>query len=353
VRTALGLIQVARSHAYCRQCRQPEFPADRLLGLCGWLTPRALRMACLAGIHDPFRRAEQMLVELAGWSIDAETIRRHCLAEAQRATTQRPQRVGLAKQFSQSAGDHEVHIDAGKVNTPDGWRDVKVAVFACRQRGPAATAANYEQRDLPAPSVRSVLAGVCEAVGFGQRCQAEAQRLGVATEARLSVLGDGAEWIWNLAGEHFAGATQVLDVYHGVEHLAAAGRAAFGEAQDDLRRWLNEARQLLVGDGYAGVCVALLASMAEEAVRRKLDAEAAAVLNYFSAHQGRLGYAGRLRRGQVIGSGLVEGTIKQRVNLRVKRTGARWQPGHVGPFVEFMAMADSLEWDEHWAAMAT
>ena len=31
------------------------------------------------------------------------------------------------------------------------------------------------------------------------------------TPEQLSVLGDGASWVWNLSGEHFCGAEQVLD----------------------------------------------------------------------------------------------------------------------------------------------
>jgi hypothetical protein len=60
----------------------------------------------------------------------------------------------------------------------------------------------------------------------------------------------------------------------------------------------------------------------------------------------------RLRRGQAIGSGAVEGAIKQLVNLRMKRTGARWRLEHVGPFVELQALADGPEWAEHWASLA-
>jgi len=51
----------------------------------------------------------------------------------------------------------------------------------------------------------------------------------------------------------------------------------------------------------------------------------------------------RLRRGQSIGSGLVEGTIKQMVNLRMKQTGVRWRLEHVGPFVELRALAAGPE----------
>lgn len=349
--TALGAIRVARCHGYCQRCGQPEFAADRLLGVDDWLTARARRMACLAGIHDPFRKAEQLLGELAGWSVDAETIRRRCHATAANARQQRPQRQELPKEFAHATGERELHIDAGKVNTPDGWRDVKMAVFACRERGAATTADDYEQRQLPAPATRALVAEVEEAQVFGRRCQIEAQRLGVSA-ATLSVLGDGAEWIWNLAAERFAEAMQTLDIYHGVEHLAAAARPVFGEGEP-LNAWLDAARRRLVGDGYWGVCEVLAQPLADAEQQRQLAAGTGAVLNYFCGHRERLGYAVRLRRGQAIGSGVVEGAIKQRINVRMKRAGARWLAEQVGPFVELVALADSTEWSEYWAMMAS
>jgi len=349
--TAVGAICLGRSHGYCKDCRQPQFAADRLLGLDGWLTPRARAMADRAGVRDPFRRAESLLHELAGWSIDAETLRRYCHQDAAAARKARGGRRASPRQFAAAPGDRELHIDAGKVNTPEGWRDVKVAAAACRQRADPATAADYEQRGLPRPCARSVIAAVEEASAFGERCAAEAGRLGLSAES-LSVLGDGAEWIWNLAGAHFAGATQVLDVYHGCEHLAAAGRAALGDGPQGSR-WLEEARGKMIGDGYWGVCEAIAGLGADPATAARLGAAGAAALNYFAGHQGRMGYALRLRRGQSIGSGLVEGSIKELVNLRMKRGGARWLPEYVGPFVEMLAMADGPEWGEFWMDMAT
>jgi hypothetical protein len=351
VRTALGSIRLRRWHGGCGLCGQVGFAADRLLGLEGWLTVRARRMACLAGLHEPFRKAEQVLAELAGWSIDAETLRRYAHAEATAAKQQRPERTALPTAFAQAPGEVELHIDAGKVNTPEGWRDVKVAVIARRESGPAATAADYEQRDLPAPAVRAVVAAVIDAETFGQHCQVEAARLGLNEATALSVLGDGAEWIWNLAEARFAGAAQVLDVYHAIEHLAAAGRQALGE-NEAFAPWLHAVRAQLVGDGYAGVCVGLAQPLDDPEAGARLAAAAGSTLNYFAGHRDRLGYAVRLRRGQVIGSGLVEGTIKERVNLRLKRTGARWRAAQVGPFVELLALSDSPEWDEYWMLLA-
>lgn len=348
--TAIGPIQARRWHGRCRTCGEPGFAADRVLGVIGWLTIRAERMACKAGLHDPFRKAESLLEELSGWSVDGETLRRHTHAAASQATQTRSQRTELPQAFAAATGDVEVHIDAGKVNTLEGWRDVKVAVFAVRPRG-AATDSDYEQRDLPAPAVRAILAAVEGVEAFGPRCGTEARRLGLTDPARISVLGDGADWIWNLADLHFAGAAQVLDVYHGIEKLAGVGRVVCGDGPA-FAAWLDAARRLLVGEGYCGACEALQRTPSEPMAAERLAAASGPALNYFAGHRDRMNYAARLKRGQTIGSGLVEGTIKERVNLRLKRTGARWKAEHVGPFVELLALSDSPEWNEHWKLVA-
>ena len=45
-----------------------------------------------------------------------------------------------------------------------------------------------------------------------QRAQREARRRGFDAAPRRVVLGDGAEWIWNLAGEQFPGAIEIVDL---------------------------------------------------------------------------------------------------------------------------------------------
>lgn len=61
-------------------------------------------------------------------------------------------------------------------------------------------------------------------------------------------------------------------------------------------------------------------------------------------------HARRLAAGRSIGSGAVEGGIKQLVNLRMKRTGARWRVEHVGPLVELRAMSQTPAWQSLWVA---
>ena len=257
----------------------------------------------MAGLNGPFLEADTLSAALAGRHVCAETIRKCCHQAATEARERRDELDSLPEAFAKAASqDREAHIDAGEVDTPDGWRD-----------------ADYEQRDLPSPSARSVIAEVEAASAFGPRGKAEAERLGVVdtparTTERLSVPGDGAEWIWNPADVQSPGAAQVLDVYHAVDEPAEAGREEFGSGTVEMGQWLAEARENLVADGCVGACEALMRPAAGEAEgveasvggderqlpRGMMGAEvAAAVLNYFCGHQIRPGYAGRLREGRL------------------------------------------------------
>jgi hypothetical protein len=337
---------VARTYFKCPRCDQGDFGADGVLGIDGYLTVGAQRMASLAGVRQSFGCAEQLLAELAGWHLDEESIRRLCHAVAGEAAATREERA-TAERFAQVGGDLELQIDAGKVNTLEGWRDVKVAVFARRERGEPACAEQWHQRKLPAPSVRSVVAAIEEAEHFGKRCATEAQRLELTDASQFTVLGDGAEWIWNLAEHRFAGAAQNLDIYHAAEHLADAAGAWFGKDHPETRTQADQATLRLLQDGYCGV-VEWIGEISREPIAGSDGASLGSALNYFAGHQDRVNYVLRLHRGQSIGSGMIEGSIKQLLNRRLKQTGARWKIEHVGPLVELHALANSPEWNAYW-----
>ena len=303
-------------------------------------------MACLLGVQRSFEKAQAALLGVAGWDLDDNTIRRLCHATATRARSTREQRQ-TAEAFAQATGDLEVQIDAGKINTTGGWRDLKVAVFDRREPGDPIGPSEWDERDLPAPSVRSVVAAVEEAALFGERCAAEATRLGLDDPKPMSVLGDGAEWIWNLADRHFEGASQCLDFWHAAGYLGEAAKAVFGSGGDQAKAALGRGKGKLLEDGYWGA-VEWIGELGVEMPAGGDGAALGPVLNYLAGHQGRMNYVSRLRRGQSIGSGLVEGSIKQLLNVRMKQTGARWKVEHVGPLVELGALADGPEWDAFW-----
>jgi len=348
--TAIGKIAIRRGYRVCGDCGDAGFRADAVLGSVGFVTRRALRQICHVGASDSFERGERTLRELSGWSVDAETIRRLCHAEAARCRKSEAERRAVAESFQRAEGDREIQIDAGKVNTETGWRDVKVASLAVRRPAERSTSEDYERRDLPKPSARRVIAAIEAAEAFGPRCRAEAERLGLTDDTELTVLGDGAEWIWNIAAQRFAGADQNLDVYHATEYLADLARAGFGDDSMAVKEWTGSAQKRLVADGWAGVCEFVHQSAAGVKDRAAFESAYPRVANYLSGHRDRMKYAARLHQGKSIGSGMIEGTIKQMVGRRLKQTGARWKTDHVAPFVELIGLDNGPEWDAYWSA---
>jgi hypothetical protein len=243
-------------------------------------------MACLPGVQRSFEKAEVAPLEVAGWELDDDTIRQLCHATAARAGSTRERRA-TAEVFAQAEGDLELQIDAGKVDALDGWRDVKVAVLARREPGEPITPSEWDERDLPAPSVRSVVAAVEEAEAFGERCLAETTRLGLTDPAKINVLGDGAEWTWNLAERRSSGASQCLDFWHGAGHLGDGAKAVFGSGSGQAGAGLDRGKRRLLDDGYWGVTE----WVGELAVKVPVGGDGAAlgaVLNYFAGHRSRL-----------------------------------------------------------------
>jgi len=243
-------------------------------------------MASLLGVQRSFEKAEVALLEVAGWDLDDNTIRLLCHATAARAGTTRAQRT-TAEAFAQADGDLEVQIDAGKINTLEGRRDVKAAVLDRREPDEPIRPSEWDERDLPAPSVRSVVAAVEEAGAFGARCAAEATRLGLIDPKELNVLGDGAEWIGNLAEQRFPGASQCLDFWHAAGHLGEGARAVLGSGSAEAEAALDRGKEKLLEDGYCGV-VEWIGELGLPIPAGGDGAALGPVLNYFAGHQTRV-----------------------------------------------------------------
>jgi len=345
--TALGLVELRRENSV-DPVDGSVYLADQVLGLDGFLTLQATRLVTLAGIEHSFARAQQILQEFCGWQVDDDVIRKTTHREAKRATETRSERDD-AEVFAQTPGGFEVLVDAGKVNTLEGWRDVKIGLFLRRMLGLPATPEQWDDRELPAPLITSMIAAIETSDEFGTRLRAEADRLNVTTATDVTVLGDGAEWIWNLADLHLPQSKGMLDIYHGIERLSDAVKAVWGPTNPLTVGHIEAGRQALLAGGKPGLerWLGTLFAQVPAGVSPDPLLEMAA---YFAKHPTHLNYAERLGQGRSIGSGAVEGAIKQTVNLRMKRTGARWRVDHVGPLVELRALSHTDVWQSLWVA---
>jgi hypothetical protein len=344
--TAAGRVTLRRRYFRCPGCGLTAYPLDARLGLGDFLSPRATRLACLAVATWSFAVAADRLDELAGVRVDDETLRRST-EPAARALLERREATGpAAVPFAAAAGRTEFATDGVLAPTRGGWREVKVGLFQKRPDGPPAEPEEWATRVLPAATAAVPFARLEDCDTFAARWGGWAGRLGIPADEPLTVLGDGAAWIWNRTAEQFPQAGELLDIFHATEHIAAAARVLFGEGTGAGRVWTERTRRQLLGDGWPGVCDAVgdLVTGGMSAVGRAALDE---LLRYFAGQSNRLGYYARLQGGRSIGSGAVEGLAK-RVGRRLKVAGRGWDEENVDPIATLAITVQGREWDDLW-----
>jgi hypothetical protein len=323
-------------------------PADDRLGLAGFLSPGATRLACLAAASWSFDVAADRLEEFCGVRLDDETIRRH-VHRAAAVLVQRREAEPPRREFAAAEGDVEFLTDGVLAPTRGGWRELKLALFLKRPRGDAAEPDCWAARGLPRPTARAAYARLEPCETFAARWSGWAEGLGIDPASPPTVLGDGAEWIWNAADERFPCAEHVLDVFHACQHVATAADALFGEGTPESAAWLDAGRRRLLERGWEGLMdhVGTTPGPTTDAGRTTMDG----MVRYFAKHVGRLGYADRLRDGRSIGSGPIEG-LARTMGRRLKTPGRGWLPRHVDGMAALVADVDSPRRDLHWSRHA-
>ena len=75
---------------------------------------------------------------------------------------------------------------------------------------------------------------------LGQRLHWEALRGGLGRAKEKLVLGDGIAWIWNLKANRWPEARELLDFWHGGQHLWNLGRACNGMDEAKAKPWVEK-----------------------------------------------------------------------------------------------------------------
>jgi hypothetical protein len=76
------------------------------------------------------------------------------------------------------------------------------------------------------------------AAAFQRLVRAEGIRRGADHVRQLTVTGDGAAWIWNIAAATFSEATHIAGLYHAREHLHSLTRSLEFMLGDRKDEWL-------------------------------------------------------------------------------------------------------------------
>jgi hypothetical protein len=359
--TVLGPVALTRAWYHCQACGHGLAPRDAELGVAGGsLSPGLAAMNDKAAAAAPFAQATGLLEDLAGVRLTVKRVERAAEASggaASRAVQDRAALITARKlvplppspvpdKLYAAIDGTGVPVTATQTagrpgKGPDGrarTREVKLAVFFTQH---ATDASGYPVRDRDSSSY---IATFEPAAVFAELVRAEGIRRGADHVRQLTILGDGAAWIWGIAGSKFPEATQIVDLYHAREHIHDLARLLEFMLGDHKDEWLAARLEDLDYGDIDGICAAARAYPLTGVKKHELDT----ALGYFENNAPRMRYHWFRSRGLFVGSGLVESGCKAVIGQRLKLSGMHWTVTGADAITTLRCQQASRREDQIW-----
>ncbi|MDX1980456.1 MAG: ISKra4 family transposase [Bryobacteraceae bacterium] len=360
--TALGEVELTRPWYLCPRCHNGQFPVDRQLDIenrdC---SPGVRRMNAIVGQQGPFDRGREQMKVLAGLEVTTKSVERTAeaigadIAARQQREIQKAVQLDLPVIVGEPIPILYVQMDGtgvpvvkketeGRKSKTDGQpahtREVKLGcVFTqtgCDEQG-------YAIRDLDSTTYTGAIE---TAEQFGKRIYLEAWNRGWSRAQKKVVMGDGAEWIWNLADQHFPGAIQIVDLYHARQHLWDLARKLHPNDDANQKAWTRVHQKRLLDKGKIDKLVLALRSIesSNADVREKLRTEA----DYFERNAERMRYPKFRRQHLFVGSGVIEAGCKTVIGSRLKLSGMFWTVRGANSIIALRCCHLNGRFEDYW-----
>jgi hypothetical protein len=338
VLTVVGEVEVSRPWYLCPHCHQGQFPADGELDVVDTeFSPGVRRMHALVGQEVPFDHGREQMKLLAGLELTAKSVERGAesigadIARREQEEIDRAVQLDLSIIVGETVPVLYVQMDGTgvpvvKKETVD--RKGKLDGLSAHTRETklgcvfTQTAWDKEGYAIRDPASATHTGAIESAEPFGKRLYLKAWKRGWSRAEKKVVIGDGAEWIWNLAQQHFPGAVQIVDLYHARQHLWELARLLFPNDGKRQNAWIGRHQKRWLDQGKIDKLVASLRSIrVSDADRaKKIRNEAA----YFARNAPRMNYPQFRQQHLFVGSGVIEAGCKTVIGHRLKQSGMFW-----------------------------
>ncbi len=359
---ALGPVEVSRPYYLCSHCRTGQFPADAELDIADTeFSPGVRRVQALVGQEVPFDHGRQQMKLLADLEVTTKAVERTAeaigadVAQGEQGEIQRAVQLDLPVIVGQPIPILYMQMDGtgvpvvkketegrkGKLEgQPAHTREAKL--------GCVFTQTTWDQEGYPIRDPDSTTyAGAIEAAEeFGRRLYLEAWKRGWSRAKKKVVIGDGAEWIWNLAAQHFPSAVQIVDLYHARQHLRDLARRLLPNDERNQKAWIKVYQERLLDKGKIANLVGVLRSIhsANPEVAEKIRIEA----DYFETNTHRMHYPQFRRQHLFVGSGVIEAGCKTVIGARLKRSGMFWTVRGANAILALRCSHLNSRFEDYW-----
>lgn len=165
-------------------------------------------------------------------------------------------------------------------------------------------------------------------------------------------LCDGERGNWEHIDAAYPKALDILDFFHGAEHLSKAVDVLYGRAPDEKKQAWYEYYYTILQEAKDGVYTVVRELIYQgnhrkdlsRSRRKALDTE----ITYFQNNAPRMHYWQYLDWGLPIGSGVTEAGCKELIKSRFCRSGMRWKREGGNQILQLRAIRLSKQWDIFW-----
>jgi len=336
--TIVGPVRLSRPYYLCSRCHLGQFPVDVELDVENTeFSPGVRRMHALVGQQAPFDHGREQMQVLAGLTVTTKSVERIAegiggdLVRSEQAEREKALQLDLPVLSGDPIPILYVQMDGtgipvvkketvGRSGKSDGQpahtREVKLGCVFTQTRWDEK---GFALRD---PDSTTYTGAIESAAEFGQRIYREALQRGWSRARKKVIIGDGAEWIWNLVAEHFPGAREIVDLYHARQHLWAVARQLYPQEEVQQKTWMRVHQKPLLDRGKIEKLVSALRAIAttNPHLAEKIRSEA----DYFERNAERMRYPKFRRQHLFVGSGVIEAGCKTVVGSRLKQSGMFW-----------------------------
>ena len=157
--------------------------------------------------------------------------------------------------------------------------------------------------------------------------------------------GDGAEWIWNLARQHFPGAIQIVDLFHARQHLWDLVRKLYPNDEREQKRWIRVQKNRLDKGNIEKLVLELQSIQTSNPdVAEKLRTET----EYFQTNAERMRYPPFRKQHLFVGSGVIEAGCKTVIGSRLKQSGMFWTVRGANSIIALRCCHLNGRFEDYW-----
>ena len=162
---------------------------------------------------------------------------------------------------------------------------------------------------------------------------------------KVVVLGDGAEWIKNLAELHFPEAIQIVDLYHTREHVSDLCKILFVPDVDEVVKYRIRWWDYLDEGNVERIAREAQKRMSDDP-KKKENAEKE--IAYLTKNKERMRYAEFRAQGLFVGSGVIEAGCKTVIGTRLKQSGMEWSVRGANAITSLRCIFVSGRFEDYW-----